>query len=97
MSDTTARDNPPMRHGVRGLAIVARGQPELWQALKREVGDSGQATVLLDRRQTDRRQGVQPVPVNRRQTERRRLLGIEEALRVRHHLFLWPDSRRSSD
>jgi hypothetical protein len=97
MVDITVPDEPPMQHAVRGLVIVARGQPELWQALKREIGDTGKVSVLLDRRQTERRQGVQPITVDGRRTERRHPPGIEEDLRLRHYVLIRPDSRRPHD
>ena len=95
--DATALYEPPTRHGVRGLLIVARNQPELWQALMHEVGDSGEVTVLLDRRQRDRRQGVQLVEADRRRIERRSLPHIEDDLRLRKYALVRPHYRRPHD
>jgi hypothetical protein len=94
---TTTLDAPLTRHGARGLLIVARDQTELWQALQHEFGDSGEMTILLDRRQEERRQGVQPVTADRRGIDRRSLPHIEDDLRLRQFVLVRQHHRRPRD
>jgi hypothetical protein len=55
----------------RHLFIVSRQQPDLFSYLTREFSAEPEVTVILDRRQGERRARPAPAPVNRRQTERR--------------------------
>ncbi len=54
------------------LFIVDRHQPDLFSYLAREFSAEPDVTVILDRRQGERRSGRRPVASSdRRQTERR--------------------------
>jgi hypothetical protein len=57
----------------RHLFIVSRHEPGLFSYLSREFAGEPEVTVILDRRQCERRAGGEPgAPVvNRRQGERR--------------------------
>jgi hypothetical protein len=57
----------------RHLFIVSRQQPDLFSYLSREFSAEPEVTVILDRRQGERRARPAPelAPVNRRQTDRR--------------------------
>ncbi len=76
---------PSMRPPVRGLLIVARDQPDLYDCLQHAYGDSEMLTVLLDRRQGERRR------------ERRRPLAITEDLRYQQYVLVRPHYRRPRD
>jgi hypothetical protein len=82
---------------MRGLLIVARDQLNLWLSLKDAFGDSEGVMVLLDRRQGDRRRGVQSVASDRRRVERRSLPRIEDDLSVRKYVLVRPHYRRPND
>ncbi len=82
---------------VRGLLIVARDQWDLYDCLQHAYGDSAEVTVLLDRRQTDRRRGVQPVPRDRRRGDRRSPLSIANDLRFQQYVLVRPHARRPHD
>jgi hypothetical protein len=91
---TTGVSTAPPRTAPRGLLIVARDQRTLWQSLNAAFGDSEGVTVLLDRRQVDRRQGGQSVTSDRRRVERRSLPRIEDDLAVRQYVLVRPHARR---
>jgi hypothetical protein len=57
----------------RHLFIVSRQQPDLFSYLSREFSAEPEVTVILDRRQGERRARPAPEPAraNRRQAERR--------------------------
>ncbi len=82
---------------TRGLIIVSRDQPELWEALKREFGQSDEIRVILDRRRGERRMmdGVD-VP-NRRGRDRRNMPRIEDDLRTRKYVLVRPHYRTPRD
>jgi hypothetical protein len=94
---TKGMSTSPPHTAMRGLLIVARDQPALWQSLKAAFGDSEGVTVLLDRRQADRRRGGQSVTADRRRVERRSLPRIEDDLSVRKYVLVRPHSRRPHD
>jgi hypothetical protein len=88
---------PATQTAVRGLLIVARDQIELCRSLKQAFGDSERVTVLLDRRQGERRHGIQPVTADRRGIDRRSLPHIEDDLRLRKYVLVRPHYRRPHD
>jgi hypothetical protein len=57
----------------RHLFIVSRQQPDLFSYLSREFSAEPEVTVILDRRQGERRArpALEPARTNRRQAERR--------------------------
>jgi hypothetical protein len=61
----------PTAHTGRTLIIVARDQPDLWQALVGHFADSTSVQVLPDRRCWGRRQRVQRDHPDRRRSDRR--------------------------
>jgi len=87
----------PPQTAMRGLLIVARDQRTLWLSLKDAFGDSEGLTVLLDRRQADRRRGGPSVTSERRRVERRSLPRIEDDLGVRKYVLVRPHARRPRD
>lgn len=62
------------------LVIVQRGYPQILAAVQVRYGEA--ATIILDRRQGERRRTVRPVPVERREVKDRRrpLLPPEETM-----------------
>jgi hypothetical protein len=64
------------------LFIVARTKPALFDDLRRELGGRP-VTVILDRRQHERRQRAEPAARERRERDRRRQAAIDETLRAR--------------
>ena len=87
----------PTRPPVCGLLIVARDQGDLYDCLQHAYGDSEEITVLLDRRQGERRRSIQPVARDRRQGDRRSLLSIADDLRYQQYLLVRPHYRRPHD
>ncbi len=51
--------------------IVARSYTEWCEALREAIAGRGNCTIIVDRRSTDRRRGVQPVAEERRRGDRR--------------------------
>ena len=94
ITNTPTLDQPMQRHGVRSLLIVARDQPDLWDALQRELGDHPDLELILDRRRGERRQSRSPMAAENRRRERRSLPHLEDDLRVRQYLLARPHSRR---
>lgn len=82
---------------VRGLIIVSRDQPDLWQALSREFGQSQEIRVLLDRRQGERRKDNQTHTPDRRGADRRSLPRIEDDVRSRQYVLVRPHYRVPRD
>jgi hypothetical protein len=64
------------------LFVVARSKPALYDDLKRELGPRP-VTVILDRREGERRQRLQPDAPERRARDRRRQAAFDEKLRAR--------------
>jgi len=93
----TAVSTRPLRRAERGVLIVARDQGDLYDCLQHAYGDSETITVLLDRRQGERRRRVQPVRGERRQGERRSLPSLEHDLRFQQYLRVRPHARRPHD
>jgi len=87
---------PSTRPPVRGLLIVARDQPDLYDCLRHTYGDSETLTVLLDRRQGERRRSHVPI-VGERRRDRRRPLSITEDLRYQQYVLVRPHYRRPQD
>ena len=94
---TTGRCTSPTPPPVRGLLIVARDRVDLYEALQHAYSDSETITVLLDRRQGERRQSIQPVAGDRRRGERRSLLSLADDLRCQQYVLARPHYRRSHD
>ncbi len=88
----SASTRPP----VRGLLIVARDQPDLYDCLRHAYGDRETLTVLLDRRQGQRRQSVVPI-VGERRRDRRRPPTITEDLRFQQYVLVRPHYRRPQE
>jgi cytoskeletal protein CcmA (bactofilin family) len=57
--------------------IMARYQRNLWKSLTRHFGASEDLQVVLDRRQGERRQRVQPVEAEQRRVDRRQPLSMD--------------------
>ncbi len=72
---------------VRALVVVARDQPDLWQALTRHFSASEDVHVLLDRRQWERRQRVHTYELDRRGADRRRPPSIENDVSYRQYVI----------
>jgi hypothetical protein len=81
------------RPAMRGLLIVARDQMDLYDCLQHAYGDSEELTVLLDRRQVDRRRDAQPVLGERRRMDRRSLSTIADDLRFQQYVLVSPNDR----
>ncbi len=88
---------PPRGLTEPSLLIVARDEPELFQSLLQEVGDSPHLLVFRDERGADRRRHTQAVPDDRRQRDRRHPPRPEEDLRRRPYIFVRPLARRPQD
>ena len=87
----------PKGNIVRGLIIVARDQPDLWNALMQEFGQYQEIRVLLDRRQGERRVRNQAYAPNRRGADRRSLPRIEDDVRSRQYVLVRPHYRVPRD
>jgi hypothetical protein len=55
---------------VRDLFIVSRGEPELYEYLRRRFAGREDVEVIMDRRVADRRHEALPHPVERRRQGR---------------------------
>lgn len=64
------------------LFIVARHNVSVYEYLKQEFATEP-VTVILDRRQGERRRGTEPREGERRRSDRRSHLDVQEALRTR--------------
>ncbi len=93
----TSVEMPGVPPPVRALLIVRRGEPALFQLLRREVAGRPEVAVLLDRRVADRRQRDMGVAEDRRHHERRSLPSWEHDLRVRKYVLTRPWHRRPTD
>lgn len=67
----------------RLVFIVAPGQRQLYESLRRTFSDDRSVEVILDRRGGQRRQRAEPRPADRRRTERRRDLDAQKRLAAR--------------
>ena len=86
----------PPRAAVPHYLIVARGHAGVYQVIREIV--QGEFTVLVDRRQAERRRGEQLVLEERRRGKRRTLQMI--AVRSRCWQLCWPAqvfTRRTTD
>ncbi len=75
---------------VRALVVVARNQPDLWQALAKHFSANEDVRVLFDRRQLERRQRVQTYSLDRRGADRRRPPSIENDVSYRQYVIARP-------
>lgn len=82
------RPTPPRT--ARPLLIVARDQRQLCRTLQRAYRDTDEVTILLDRRQGERRRARQPVARERRHGDRRRRPAITDELRLQHYVLVSP-------
>jgi hypothetical protein len=64
-----------MAREYRWLVIVQRDRPDLMSPLRAQYPD---ATIVLDRRQTERRRRTVPVPIERRARQRRKPLALQD-------------------
>ena len=87
----------PLRRVERSLLIVARDQRDLYDCLQHAYADSETITVLVDRRQGERRRRVQPVAGERRYGDRRSLPSLEHDLRFQQYVLVRPHYRRPHD
>ena len=87
---------PSTRPSVGGLLIVARDQPDLYDCLRHTYGDSETLTVLLDRRQGERRRSVVPI-LGERRRDRRRPPSIADDLRYQQYVLVRAHDRRPHD
>ncbi len=85
-SEFSSRPTPPRT--ARPLLIVARDQRELCRTLQRAYRDTDEITILLDRRQVERRRARQPVARERRLGDRRRRPPITDELRLQHYVLV---------
>jgi hypothetical protein len=74
--------------GLRCLIIVAREATDLWLYLTRTYGQIKGFQVLVDRRERERRQQVEPYAPERRHRDRRSPPTIENTLRRQPFLFI---------
>ena len=71
------------------LFIVARQQPDLFSYLSREFSAEPDVTVIVDRRQGERRAAPRPTaPADRRQSDRRRKAEIGGELSTLGYAFV---------
>jgi hypothetical protein len=71
------------------LFIVARQQPDLFSYLSREFSAEPDVTVIVDRRQGERRAAPRPTaPADRRQRDRRRKAEIGGELSTLGYAFV---------
>jgi hypothetical protein len=82
-TESRSREAQPTGRRVRGLIIVARDQPDLWQSLREHFAANEDVTLVLDRRLWERRQRVQGCEPDRRGLDRRRPPSTEHDLRSR--------------
>jgi hypothetical protein len=87
----------PTDKAVRGLIIVSRDQPDLWEALTQEFGRSEEIQVILDRRQGERRKEERLGATDRRGADRRSISRIEDDLRFRQYVLVRPHYRTPRD
>ena len=78
---------------LRGLIIVARNQPDLWCALRKDLEMNDDVLVFLDRRVVDRRRQASGFQPNRRKMDRRRPLSSENDVRIRQYIIARPKER----
>lgn len=90
-------NGPTTERVVRGLIIVSRDQPDLWQALAHEFGQSQEIRVLLDRRRGERRKDSLAHTPDRRGGDRRSLPRIEDDVRSRQYVLVRPHYRVPRD
>ena len=88
---------PALQPEVLILLIVARDQPEVYQSLQRSLRHRPAVALLWDRREGERRQVVQPVPVDHRRGDRRAPLSPRTDLRQRKYFFARPQVRCPQD
>ena len=75
---------------ARHLFIVSRQQPELYSYLSREFSAETEVTVIVDRRQRERRAGVngEGASENRRQSDRRHQAELDGQLSTLGYAFV---------
>jgi hypothetical protein len=93
----TKGSNSPPQPAVLNLLIVARNQHKLYRRLQRRLRHCTVVAMLMDRRERERRQAAQPVPVDRRRGERRTALHPTNDLRQRKYVFARPNARCTHD
>jgi hypothetical protein len=94
---TNSLERPPTRPETLNLLILARDQLKVYRRLQRRIRGCTGVVLLFDRREADRRQAVQPVPVERRRGERRSALHPMKDLRQRKYIFARPQPRCPHD
>jgi hypothetical protein len=94
---TESLTGPSLQPEVLILLIVARDQPEVYPSLQRRLRQRPAVATLLDRREGERRQVVQPVLVDRRRGDRRSALSPRTDLRQRKYIFARPQVRCPHD
>jgi len=86
-------EDAPLEAAALSLLIVARGQHELYRRLQRRLKGCAIVAMLFDRREGDRRQTAQPVPVERRRGERRSARHPRNDLQRRKYILVRPYAR----
>ncbi len=80
---------------VKSLIIVARDRMDQWQALTEQFAADEDIVILLDRRQAERRQAVEPYSAERRRgPDRRSWPSLEEDVRLRQYVIIRPKRQR---
>jgi hypothetical protein len=93
----TSLQPPPTHPAVLNLLIVAQGETELYRTLLHRFRNDTAITILRDRRQGQRRQAAQAVPVDQRRGERRSASRPTDDLRQRKYIFARPHARCPHD
>jgi hypothetical protein len=83
----------PRETAALNLLIVARGQHELFRRLQRRLKGCTVVDMLFDRREGERRQTAQSVPVDQRREERRSARHPRDDLQQRKYIFARPQAR----
>ncbi len=82
---------------VRGLIIVSRDRPDLWQTLTQEFGQDNEFEIILDRRKGERRSGERLSLDDQVTTDRRSFPRIEDDVRLRQYVLVRPHHRTPRD
>lgn len=90
LTESRSPEAQPTGHRVRGLIIVARDQPDLWQSLREHFAANEDVELVLDRRLWERRQRIQRCEPDGRGPDRRRPLDLENDLRSRPFVIVGP-------
>jgi len=87
----------PSNPRAGSLIIVAQEQRDVWRSLVQEFQDVERFQILLDRRSGERRAPWGPVADDRRAGERRSRPRIDDDLRARPCVLVYPHDQRPHD